>query len=143
MPWTRASPGHGFTTGKPWIDFGAEAAETSVEAEEGAAASMLTFYRQLLTFRRGHAVWGTGEQVVLPIDNNAVLGFVRRNAEEAYLVLESFSEDPQEGSAPAGTLDVPRELVWGDGSAKIEGGALRVSLPAQGSAVFKLVPGAD
>jgi alpha-glucosidase len=137
MPWTRA-PGHGFTTGKPWLDFGADVDATNVEVEDADPNSMLTFYRQLLTFRRGHAVWGTGEQIVLPVDNGALLAFVRRNAEEAYLVVESFSEDAQEGSAPAAGVGSVGELVWGDGRAAIEGGALKVKLPGSAGAVFRL-----
>ena len=121
MPWTRAA-GHGFTTGKPWLDFGAEAAETSVEAEEGVPTSMLTFYRQLLTFRRGHAVWGTGEQSVLPIDN----GTISASAEERRGGVprpRELSEDAQEGSAPATGLGKLWRRGVGRGLGHRRGGA--------------------
>lgn len=137
MPWTRAE-GHGFSTShKPWIPFGDLAAETSVEAEDADLSSMLTFYRQLLAFRRGHAVWGTGDMKLVPIDNGSILAFVRRNELESYLVLESFAEDAADGDAPSDGVGAIGELMWGDGAAKIDAGRLHVSLPPGGSAVFK------
>lgn len=84
MPWTRDPNGHGSTTGRPWIAFGEAAAETSVEAEDGDPASMLTFYRQLLALRRGHAVWATGELRHVPVDVRQVLAFLREDATESY-----------------------------------------------------------
>ena len=138
MPWTRAEPNHGFTTGKPWIAFGDEAAATSVEAEDADASSMLTFYRRLLAFRRGHAVWGAGDMKLVDVDDGSVLAFVRRDAQEAYLVVESFSEDATRASGPSADVGAIGERVWGDGAARVAGDRLEVSLPAAGSAVFRL-----
>lgn len=140
MPWTNA-PGHGFSTGKPWIGFGDAADQTNVEAEDADPNSMLTFYRSLLAFRRGHSVWGTGDMRLVDIDNPAILAFVRRNNEEAYLVLASVADDPQEGAGSATDIR-PGDLVWGNGTAVVsegvEGATLRVTLPASGSAVIRL-----
>jgi glycosidase len=132
-----ASPNHGFTTGKPWIAFGDAADETNVELEDRDPDSMLTFYRALLAFRRGHAVWGTGDMKILDVDNGAIMAFTRSNAEEAYLVAVSFADDAQEGSAPVDLVSIGA-LVWGDGKATLDKGTLRLSLPAAGSAVFRL-----
>ena len=35
--------------------------------------AMLTYYRQMLAFRRGHAVWGTGDVQLVPFDASAVV----------------------------------------------------------------------
>lgn len=138
MAWTRA-PGHGFTTSpKPWLDFGEAADETNVEIEDADPSSMLTFYRQLLAFRRGHAVWGTGDLVMLDVDNPALLAFVRKNAEEAYLVVVSLSEDPQEGSVAATEVMRAGELVWGNAALTVAGASARLTVPGAGSAVFKV-----
>jgi alpha-glucosidase len=52
MPWTARSPGHGFTTGTPWLPFGPQADERSVEQQERAPHSTLAFYRNALALRR-------------------------------------------------------------------------------------------
>ncbi len=137
MPWTKAD-GHGFSAAKPWLEFAEAAEDTNVEAEDADADSMLSFYRALLAFRRGHAVWGTGELNMVDLDNPSILAFVRRNAEEAYLVTVNLSEDDQEGSGAATDVTAPGAVVWGDGSASLTGGNVHVKLAGMGSAVFKL-----
>jgi glycosidase len=140
MPWVPAG-GHDFSTGTPWIPFSDSADQTNVQTEDADPSSMLTFYRQLLTFRRGHAVWGTGDMLMIPLDNPALLAFVRRNADEAYLVVESLSEDPQDATGQAGAaLPAVGPVAWGDGQASIDGTTVHVHLPGEGSAVFRLGP---
>ncbi|MCW2665560.1 MAG: malL [Frankiales bacterium] len=51
MPWT-AEPGHGFTTGDPWLPFGADAAALAVDVQTGDPSSVLETYRRLLARRR-------------------------------------------------------------------------------------------
>ncbi len=140
MPWT-ADAGHGFTTSStPWIPFSDGADQTNVATEDADSASMLTFYRELLTFRRGHAVWGTGDMTLLTLDNPAMLAFVRKDDKEAYLVVESFSGDPQEANAQ-GAMSAIGSIVWGAGDATLaSSGALHLKLPGQGSAVFAITP---
>lgn len=139
MPWTKAD-GHGFSMAKPWLAFAEAADETNVETEDADPESMLSFYRELLAFRRGHPVWGTGDLKMVNLDNPSILAFVRRNTEEAYLVTVNLSEDDQEGSAPATDVTAPGAVVWGDGSASLDGGNVHVKLAGTGSAVFKLAP---
>ncbi len=131
MPWTREPIGHGFTTGTPWIAFGEAAAETSLEAEDGDPASMLTYYRQLLALRRGHAVWGAGGARHIPLDVRQLVAYVREDANEAYLVVVNLTDEAQTG---AGDLPAAGELVFGD--AELGGGAVKV--PAMGRAIFKI-----
>ena len=52
MPWTAADPGHGFTTGRPWLPFGTEAAERAVDVQERDPDSTLELYRRALQARR-------------------------------------------------------------------------------------------
>jgi alpha-glucosidase len=52
VPWTSQPPGQGFTTGTPWLPFGEQAAERSVEVQEGDPSSTLEFYRRALGVRR-------------------------------------------------------------------------------------------
>jgi alpha-glucosidase len=48
MPWTAAGAGHGFTTGEPWLPFGADAAAQAVDTEP----AVLRAYRSMLAIRR-------------------------------------------------------------------------------------------
>lgn len=138
MPWTKAT-GHGFSTATPWLPFAEAADETNVESEDAAPDSMLNFYRALLAFRRGHAVWGTGEMQILDVDDPSLFAFVRKNGDEAFLVLENLSEDPHSGVA-ATSLQKIGALAWGAGEASLTGGSLRVKLAGTESAVFAVTP---
>jgi glycosidase len=139
FPWD-TTPEHGFTTSAtPWIPFSDGADQTNVVSEDQDGSSMLTFHRQLLAFRRGHAVWGTGDMTVLDSDNTALLAFTRTNDEEAYLVVESFSGDPQEGNMPASITKIGA-VVWGSGDASVNAGNVHVKIPEGGSAVFAITP---
>lgn len=137
MPWTRGGQ-HGFTTGAPWLAFGPQADETSAEAEDADPDSMLQFYRALLAFRRGRAVFGTGDETVVAFDTPSVVSFVRSDASSTYLVAVSLSDEDLDAVAqsplPSPIPNGTPKLVWGDG--KLEGG--RLTLPAHGSAVFDL-----
>lgn len=137
MTWTKDGPGHGFTTGVPWIAFGESPGSTGVDVEDADPASMLTYYRQLLAFRRGHAVWGTGDVTLVDMDSSTIVAFVRENAEEAYLVAVNITDEDQEG-AGAVTLPGPGTLVFGAGELSVEVGHARVKIPGQRGAVFKL-----
>lgn len=52
IPWTADSPGHGFTSGQPWLPFVADADVRNVAALAARDDSMLGFYRRALTLRR-------------------------------------------------------------------------------------------
>lgn len=138
IPWTAAAAGHGFTTGAPWLAFGAAAEETAVDVEDKDPASMLTYYRQMLAFRRGHAVWGTGEVRLVALDVAAVVAFVREDAEESYLVVVNLDGEPQDASASDLLGGTSATLVFGEGSLDVSGGKTRVLLPATAAAIFKL-----
>ncbi len=128
--------GHGFTTGTPWIAFGEAPADTSVEAEDADPESMLTYYRQLLAFRRGHAVWGTGDMRLVEFDVRQIAAFTREDDIEGYLVTVNMSDEPQEG-VTTGEIAKDPKLVFGDGEIAIDGTTVRVKLPARGAAIFR------
>ncbi|MFN2537413.1 MAG: glycoside hydrolase family 13 protein [Mycobacteriales bacterium] len=52
VPWTSEPPGHGFTTGTPWLPFGPQAGTRSVAAQQADPRSHLAFYRTALALRR-------------------------------------------------------------------------------------------
>ena len=137
MTWTAAGATHGFTTGAPWIAFGAVPEETAVDVEDADPASTLTYYRQLLAFRRGHAVWGAGELRLVSLDIGTVVAFVREDATERYLVAVNLTDEDQEGIAQD-PLQANGKLVFGKGTLDVTGGTVRVKIPAQAAAVFEI-----
>ena len=52
LPWTSDPPGHGFTTGTPWLPFGPQASSRSVQAQDLDPGSTLALYRRALGLRR-------------------------------------------------------------------------------------------
>ncbi|MGB8649365.1 MAG: alpha-amylase family glycosyl hydrolase [Mycobacteriales bacterium] len=93
VPWTPTPPGHGFTTGRPWLPFDEHAAVRSVAAEAADPTSTLAFYRQALRVRRelrtelGRAVrW-----LAAPRD---VLAFARSAAGAELVVALNTGEQP-------------------------------------------------
>ena len=139
MTWSAAGAGHGFSTGAPWIGFGAAPEATAVDTEDADPASMLTYYRQLLAFRRGHAVWGTGDVRLVSLDVSAVVAFVREDAQERYLVAVNLTDEDQEGVAQD-PLPSGGDVALGDGTLDVSNGTVRVKLPATAAAVFRIAP---
>jgi maltose alpha-D-glucosyltransferase / alpha-amylase len=138
LPWTAAAPGHDFTTGTPWLAFAPEAELTNVESQMADPASTYAWYRQMLTLRRGHEVWGVGEQRFLAADNPAVLAYVRDDGDLLYLVVVNLTVDPQTATLAGSSLPSDGQLVLGDAQLTRAGADATVSLPASGSAVFRL-----
>ncbi len=140
MTWAKDAPGYGFTSGAPWIGFGSAADETSVDVEDADPKSMLTFYRQLLAFRRGHAVWGAGAIRLVALDVGTIVAYVREHATETYLVAVNLTSEEQEGTAPDPLVTAGRAgtLAFGKGELTVASGSLRVKLPPESGAVFEI-----
>ena len=52
LPWDGQAPGHGFTSGTPWLPMGSQAGPRNVQAELADPASTLSMYRRALRVRR-------------------------------------------------------------------------------------------
>jgi alpha-glucosidase len=83
--------GAGFTTGEPWLPIGGELERCNVEDQARDPASMLSFYRSLLEFRRGRACLSVGDYAGLPT-NECCLAYVRRCGNERLIVILNFSD---------------------------------------------------
>jgi alpha-glucosidase len=94
MPWN-GGPGAGFTTGRPWIRIGADAASRNVEAQAADPHSVLACYRRLLAARRTTPALHGGSFVRVAVDVPDVLAWQRRTATDAVLVLVNFSIEPR------------------------------------------------
>ena len=91
MPWDGA-PGHGFTTGRPWIRFGDDADTRNVAAQAPDPDSVLGAYKRLIALRHGRASLRRGLLRRLDLPGDDVLAYVRESDGELTLVVADFSE---------------------------------------------------
>jgi alpha-glucosidase len=94
MPWD-GTPGHGFTTGHPWIRFGDDARTRNVAAQAPDPDSVMAAYRRLIALRQGRASLRCGSFRRLDLGGVDVLAYVREVDGERTLVVANF--------APTGT----------------------------------------
>lgn len=139
MTWTSAAPGYGFSTGAPWIAFGADPALTSHDAQKRDPGSTYAFYQKLLAVRRGREAFGTGALAVLKVDDPTILLFTRASSDETYVVAMGMDEEePHAGVAKGASLPGDAQLLFGEGSLTREGSDARVSVPKAGMAIFRV-----
>ncbi|WP_374204917.1 maltose alpha-D-glucosyltransferase [Actinotalea sp. C106] len=67
----------------------------NVEAQLVQPTSLLHWVHGMLAVRRQHPVFGTGEFVALTTDNDAVLAYLRRSAEETVLCVANLASTPR------------------------------------------------
>lgn len=93
MQWTGA-PGAGFCPPgvEPWLPIG-DAASVNVEAQTGDDASLLEWYRTLLTLRRDEPALHGGELRLVPSESS-IIAFERMVEDTTLLVLANLGEDP-------------------------------------------------
>ncbi|MFO0571252.1 MAG: alpha-amylase family glycosyl hydrolase [Polyangiaceae bacterium] len=137
MLWN-ADPGHGFTTGKPWLAFGQEADAFNVTAEDADPASMLSFYRDALALRRGRAVWGTGEMELLETGTKRVFAVYRSDDFMAYVSAVNMSEEAESVELTRPDLGSRAARVLGEGKLALRSGGGTLSLPGQGFGIFRV-----
>jgi glycosidase len=110
MPWD-ASPGGGFTTGRPWFDFapGREAGNVATQALD--PNSLFTHYRNLIRARHNSSALRQGdlELVTSTATNAPVLAFLRKGPAETVLVLHNLGGEPVEAGpySISGRPDLP------------------------------------
>jgi alpha-glucosidase len=95
MPWTGA-PGHGFTTGRPWLRFGDDAAIPNVAAQQEDPGSVLATYRRVIALRRSSEALRSGTLRLVDTGTGGVLSWSREVAGERILVVVNFADAPRE-----------------------------------------------
>lgn len=138
MLWSKG-PGYGFTTGKPWIAFGADADLTNLEVEKADPKSTYAFYKKLLSVRRGREAFGTGALKILAGDDPTVLVYSRTSTDETYVIAMAMDEEDAHTTTVAGAnLPGDAQLMFGEGSLARDGAAARITIPAAGMAIFRV-----
>ena len=100
-------PNAGFTTGRPWFFVNGNYREINVKAEEADPASLLNFYRRLLSFRKNSPAVLRGEyREYMPRDRHFYV-YERRHFEQRLLVICSFTAEQLRFNAPEG-IDLSR-----------------------------------
>jgi alpha-glucosidase len=104
MHW-RGGPGAGFSTGRPWLPVGRDAAQHNVDAEAADATSVLVTYRRLLRLRRSNQALTAGSQELVARGASNVLAYVRRAGAEAAFVALNFGSQPARVNVPPAAPD--------------------------------------
>ncbi len=101
MPWTPEEPGHGFTTGRPWLPFGDDAVTRNVENQADDPQSVLATYRRLIALRRESDALRSGTLRLVETPTPDVLAWTREVAAERLVVVVNFANAPRETNLAA------------------------------------------
>lgn len=137
MPWD-ASPGGGFTTGRPWFEFAPGKETANVAAQTGDPDSLLSHYRKLIRLRQSSPALMKGTLTLLSPGNKStpVLAFVREAEGEKVLVVHNVTgQEVTAGPYTVGGSGLER--VFGAGEATKGREGWTVVLPAGGSGVWR------
>ncbi len=133
MPWT-ADPGAGFTTGRPWLRIGPDAATRNVASERQDPGSVLSLYRRLIALRAATPALQVGSMRIDPGEGVGVVAFTRQTSSQVILVALNLGRD----AVPWRLPDPPRGGGWrpllttaptGLPSMPLAGGSTRVMAP--------------
>jgi glycosidase len=101
IAWNGTAPGFGFSTGTPWLPISPDAAERNVAVASTDPDSVLSWYRQLLAFRRATPALSGGGQELLDVADPDVLAYLRDagGGGRAFIAL-NFTDRPTRIDAP-------------------------------------------
>jgi alpha-glucosidase len=94
MQWT-PGPNAGFSSARgTWLPIGQDYIERNVETEQKDPQSFLNLYRTLASLRNRSPALRRGQLQVLELGHPDVLGYVRAEEDEHYIMLINFSDKP-------------------------------------------------
>ena len=102
----------GFTTGTPWFPVNENYTEVNVAAQQNDPNSLLNFYRELLAFRKKHAVAIYGDYVEHSKKDRDFYVYERNYLNRKLLVICFFSRKPRRFDAPVGIQLEKGKLVF-------------------------------
>jgi alpha-glucosidase len=95
MPWDASEKG-GFTTGDPWLPITPNLDAVNVEAQRDNPDSMLTLYRQLLTYRRRTPALRLGRYYPVEAAPAGCFAYIRQFNDQRRLIALNFTDAPLE-----------------------------------------------
>lgn len=102
MQWSGALYG-GFSTAAPWINMGRSWRAANAGREDGDPHSVLSFYKQVLAFRKNNPLIRDGSFRLLWPEDERIFAYERRLGAEGLLVLCNFS---------AKTISLPEPVAY-------------------------------
>ncbi len=141
MPWNGGEAGGGFTTGTPWRPFAAGREQANVAAQYHDPGSLLTDYRRLIHLRASSPALRRGTIKVLDsgAGNEQLLAFIREAGSERMLVVHNLgASDASAGPWRLRARAAELVLATADGAAARVAGGIGVTVPAGGSAIWRL-----
>jgi oligo-1,6-glucosidase len=112
VQWTSGTKA-GFTTGHPWIEVNANAAEINVESDRAAGdRSIFDFYRRLIALRHDLPVVSLGDFTLLEPEHPTLYAFTRTRGDDRLLVVGNWSPAPLE--LPAALVDDAGDRLIGN-----------------------------
>lgn len=101
MPWTKSDAMAGFTKAdRAWLPVPAEHRALAVDQQDGKPGSMLSYYRQLLHWRKAQPALIKGEMTLQPA-NEQVLAYQRKHEDQTLLCVFNFSHKKASFELPA------------------------------------------
>lgn len=104
MQWTAGSQA-GFTTGHPWLPVNPNHEQINVEAALADPNSIFYIYQQLVTLRKEND-WLVDADFELQETVDKVFAYIRKTADDAYLVVANLSNQQQTFDLPVQVADV-------------------------------------
>jgi alpha-glucosidase len=124
MVWKSDNQNGGFSEGKPWLPVSAEHLYKSVDAQENAPGSMLSFYRRLIAFRKEQLPLLKGIFELLHADDTHIR-FVREHNGQSVLCAFNLSDKEQSFELPTGAWTIDPNAPF-----TISRDGAKVTLPA-------------
>ncbi|MDD5368240.1 MAG: alpha-amylase family glycosyl hydrolase [Anaerolineaceae bacterium] len=94
MQWT-ADKNAGFTSGTPWEAGNPDYQQKSVAVMDGDPASLLNYYRTLVSLRNSHAALRVGNLTTIDTGNPEVIAYLRESQNEKILVVANLNKEAQ------------------------------------------------
>ena len=140
IPWqppSKAGPGAGFTTGRPWLPLVAGAEELCVERQAADPRSALSLFRALAALRAATPALQTGSQCTLDAGPD-LLAWVREADDERVLGAANFGA----GTAPL-AVEGPATLLLSSDPDRLLGDAAGLALRPGEAILLRLGPPAS
>jgi len=91
MQWDDRNHG-GFTTDTPWLESNPNYKSINVEMEESDDSGILSFFRQMVAFRKSHKTLSYGSFTDLDPDHPHVFHYQRKDADAQFIIILNMSD---------------------------------------------------
>jgi glycosidase len=93
MQWT-ADINAGFTSGTPWEELGMNYQSANVAVESSDPASLLSFYKTMISIRAKNPILRTGDLILLSTGNSGIYASLRFKGTAVFLILANLTGNP-------------------------------------------------